>query len=89
MEASLELIVHADADHAATFTALARHVRPAGEPACDVVDGLDVVALVEVDVETFDLGRPVVGEGVLDAAAERPAGVRVSLPTHRWRQTSP
>src|SRR5919107_935471 len=38
-----------------------------------VVDAEEVVVLVEVDVQTFDLGRQVVGEGVLETTTHGPA----------------
>src|SRR4029450_13067277 len=55
---------------------LAIHHGSAGvRHAHDVAPQAEVVATVagEVDVETVDLDRDVVGEGVLDAAANRPA----------------
>ena len=42
-----------------------------------------------VDVETFDLGRQVVGEGVFDAAAAGPADIGVSSCCRRSRTRQP
>ena len=38
-------------------------------------EGPGLMSLAGIDVETFDLGGPVIGEGVFDTATDGPAGV--------------
>src|SRR6478609_9498401 len=72
-----ELVVHADAHEPGTAAAIADCGIGSGREhtARRIVEGSGAPALAGIDVEAFDLGRPVVGEGVFDTAADGPAGV--------------
>jgi hypothetical protein len=73
-----EFVVDARAEDAEAVVAVAAiaEEQRVGRQAVDRAD-IVVVAVAEVDVEALDVGGQVVGEGVLDAAADGPAAAPV------------
>jgi hypothetical protein len=76
--ATSRIVVDARADDGEAVVAVAAiaEEQRVGRQAVDRAD-IVVVAVAEVDVEALDLGGQVVGEGVLDTAADRPAAAPV------------
>ena len=72
-----ELVVHADAQESGAAAAIADRGIGSGRQhaARGVFEDLGPPALAGIDVETFELDRPVIGEGVFDTAADGPAGI--------------
>src|SRR5207247_1347199 len=73
----LELVVQPRADDVRVELDVVRRHRSAGRAA---------IELAEIDVEIFELGRPVADEGVFDAKAGGPAGLRLAGAGEAWRR---
>jgi hypothetical protein len=76
--ATSRIVVDARADDGEAVVAVAAiaEEQRVGRQAVDRAD-IVVVAVAELDVEALDVGGQVVGEGVLDAAADGPAAAPV------------